>query len=184
VLKSPGRRHRISPMMRNLLPLLRDVGASPERCFFTNVYMGLRKVGPATGEFPGSRDPGFVERCRRFFLRQLSAQRPAVVLTLGRWVPEFLSPLSPELSCWHEIQSWGDIDAAGPVVHGVTFPGADCPACCVVALTHPSMRRANVKARRYGMQEGHGAEVAMAHEALAASGPAPVAVAATGRPGE
>ncbi len=54
------------PTWHNLLALLARVGIEPERCFFTNAYMGLRAGSRNTGRFPGARDPGFVERCRAF----------------------------------------------------------------------------------------------------------------------
>jgi hypothetical protein len=161
--------HRRNPMWRNLLPLLSDVGLPTERCFFTNAYMGLRQGANNTGRFPGACDPGFVERCRCFLLRQLSTQRPSVVLTLGTWVPAFVGPLSPELCGWHDVQSLVEIDCAGSVIHGATFPGADTPACSVVALTHPSLRGSNVGRRRFGVHTGHAAEVAMIREAIAVS---------------
>lgn len=71
------------PTWANLLPLLHEAGIAPEQCFFTNAYMGLREGAGTTGRFPGSRDEQFVERCRAFFLHQIRAQQPRVVLALG-----------------------------------------------------------------------------------------------------
>ena len=53
------------------------------RCFFTNFYMGLRETGPETGRFPGARDGEFVQRCARFFERQMEAIEPKLIVTLG-----------------------------------------------------------------------------------------------------
>jgi hypothetical protein len=164
-----GADNRCGPTWRSLLALLSQVGLSREQCFFTNAFMGLRKGASSTGRFPGARDPGFVERCRGFLIRQLSAQRPALVLTLGAWVPAFAAPLSQQLAHWREIRSLAQLDAAGPVVHGVRFVGANVPTCSVVALTHPSLRGPNVGRRRFGALAGHAAEVAMISESIAAS---------------
>ena len=102
------------PTWRNLLWLLRQVNLPAEACFFTNVYMGLR-AGDAkvTGRFPGSRHPHFVEQCQTFFIRQLQAQRPRLILTLGIQVPSVLAPLSPDLASWRGCQRFQDLDAGG-----------------------------------------------------------------------
>jgi uracil-DNA glycosylase len=159
-----------NPTWQNLLRLLQEVRIPLERCFFTNAYMGLREGAATTGKFPGSRDRGFVERCRRFLRRQLPAQRPTVVLTLGTYVPAFVAPLAAELQGWEGVQSFDEIDRAGPVVHGVTFSGTDAPACSVVALTHPCLRPSNIRRRRYRSLKGHAAEVALIREAMEVSG--------------
>lgn len=71
---------------RELLNVLRLSGISLDRCFFTNLYMGLRTEKPETGRFPGARDKEFVARCINFFKRQLEVARPKLILTLG-WEP-------------------------------------------------------------------------------------------------
>ena len=155
-----------SATWHRLLELLNDVGISLDRCFFTNAYMGLRQGSGNTGRFPGSRDPAFVDRCRKFLLRQLSTQKPSVVLALGSFVPLFLAPLSPQLRQWESARTLTAVDIAGPVAHEVTFSGSDAPACSIVALTHPSMRGSNVHRRRFEQLSGREAELAMIHEAL------------------
>ena len=57
----------ISATWRNLQELLFASNVCPERCFFTNVYMGLRDAGAETGRFPGARNSNFVDRCLTFF---------------------------------------------------------------------------------------------------------------------
>jgi hypothetical protein len=141
-----------------------------DRCFFTNAYMGLRRGEGTTGRFPGSLDKGFVDRCRRFLLRQLDAQQPWVILTLGTWVPSFLSALSPELAKWERVGSIRDLDAAGPLVHGAVFGTREPLRCTVAALTHPSLRGSNVGRRSYAGVRGHDAEMAMLRDALDSSG--------------
>jgi hypothetical protein len=163
---TPNSRYRISSTWRNLIPVLREANILPERCFYTNVYMGLRQGSGSTGRFPGSYDSGFVARCQTFLLRQLLAQQPRVVLTLGTWVPSFLAALSQQLCGWANCRRQTEIDGVGPVIHGACFRDIDMPACSVVSLTHPSMRRSNVHRRRFNSHQGHDAEIAMIREAL------------------
>ena len=164
-----------NPTWSGLWELLPSVPLPWERCFFTNAYMGLREGRKSTGRFPGSQDAGFVSRCRDFLRVQLLKQQPAVVLTLGAWVPAFVAELSEQLSPWRGIQSVPELDEVeiGPVIHGVTFANSGAPQCSVVALTHPSRRHLNVHRRRFKldtrMLEDHEAEVAMVREAIRAS---------------
>jgi len=117
--------YRSPPTWTGLRRLFEAARIPLEQCFFTNAYMGLREGKGTTGRFPGSRDAQYVDRCRQFFLRQLEAQRPSVILTLGRWVPPFLAPLSAQLADWEDSASLQSIDAAGSVVvREVQFSGA------------------------------------------------------------
>jgi len=127
-----------------------EAGIDPEQCFFTNAYMGLRAGQRATGPFPGARDPGFVERCRRFLGAQIEVQRPRLILTLGTYVPAVLAPLAPKLVRWRDVANLREIDAARcPVVLDARFIGAGDGPTAVVALTHPSHRPLNVGQRCY-----------------------------------
>jgi hypothetical protein len=157
--------YRRIPTWTALLALLTEVGVPPQRCFFTNVYMGLRRGSGSTGRFPGAKDRDFVVRCQSFFEKQIAAQRPRVILTLGVWVPVFLAPVANELHDWRGAPSYADLDRLGPVRHGVKLAGSSIP-CSVVALTHPSLRGPNVHRRRFKGLSGHSAEVAMIREAL------------------
>ncbi|QIN77247.1 hypothetical protein GBA65_00510 [Rubrobacter marinus] len=159
------------PTWRNLLALLARVGVGPERCFFTNAYVGLRAGSRNTGRFPGSRDPGFVERCREFLGEQLRAQKPRLVLTLGSYVPAVLAPLSGDLAPWLRAASLKALDEAGrPLIPNARFPSVPGGEVAVAALVHPSIRWASVLGRRYAGLEGDAAEVAMLEEALRVSG--------------
>ena len=159
------------PTWRNLLALLARVGVQPERCFFTNAYMGLRAGSENTGRFPGSRDPGFVERCRAFLGEQLRAQRPRLILTLGSHVPAVLAPLSEDLAPWLKATSLKALDEAGcPLIPAARFPSVPGLEATVAALVHPSIRWASVLRRRYGNLEGDAAEAAILKDALRASG--------------
>jgi uracil-DNA glycosylase len=128
--------------------------------------MGLRRGAAATGRFPGSRDRDFVDRCRKFLLRQTATQRPRVILTLGTWVPRFIGPLSPQLSVWNRATTLRAIDACSPIVYDVVFTGLEVPPCVIVALTHPALRGPNLWRRRFGSHVGHEAEIALLQAAL------------------
>lgn len=158
------------PTWRNLLSLLREVGIREERCFFTNLYMGLRAGTATTGVFPGADDVAFVDHCTRFLLEQLRAQRPSLVLTLGVHVPPVLGTLSPELAPWTTARGLRHLDHAGPVRRAVTFDGIPGFTTTVVALVHTSLRHASVRHRTYEGATGHAAEVRMLRDALACSG--------------
>lgn len=151
-----------------LLRFLDSVEISPQRCFFTNLFMGLRDNGKSTGEFPGARDAGFVERCLDFFEMQVRVQQPKLILTLGNIVPHYIAHRADRLSPWRSCRKWVDFDKSGPVVHQVIFQGTPEHQCSVAALTHPSMRPVNVGRRRYRDMQGNLAEMSMVREGMAA----------------
>jgi len=67
-----------SATWRTIRSVFPRFGLTPEGCFFTNFYLGLREHGPETGRFPGARDQEFVRRCARFFERH-ACDRPGGV---------------------------------------------------------------------------------------------------------
>ena len=137
-----------APTWRNLLNLLKEVHLAPTDCFFTNFFMGLREGTATTGVFPGKKDKDFVKRCQAFFLEQVAMQRPRTILVLGGQVPKLLAPLSPKLHTWGKAASLGSIDRAGAgLVSQVSFR-PDLPPANLVALTHPSLRHANLRHRK------------------------------------
>lgn len=156
-----------SPTWRHLLDFLKQVPIPLEKCFFTNVYMGLRTGKETTGTFAGSKSVEFVERCRQFFLHQVSVQRPSLVLALGGHVPRFLAPVAPELSAWNELDSFPARDAAErSLIAGARFIASDQHSCVVASLVHPSFRPRNVGPRRWKGFAGDEAEVEMVRAAL------------------
>lgn len=164
-----GREAASQPTWRQLCKLLDAAGIDPLRCFFTNIYMGLRAGVATTGPFPGRTNKPFVEHCRRFLAEQLRVQRPSLILTLGVHVPGFLGSLSPDLSAWTEGAGLKYLDRVGPVRTGVRFGVDPVVVATVVALTHPSLRDASVRHRRYGGYAGNAAELEMLRVALAST---------------
>jgi hypothetical protein len=165
-----GHEAATQPTWRNLLSLLNRAGIAPEGCFFTNAYMGIRAGYRATGTFPGAADETFVEHCVRFLAEQIQTQRPVLILTLGIQVPPLLGRVTSALSPWTEGKGLKYIDRVGPVKHDVAFPSAPGVRATVVALTHPSLRSASVRHRRYGGHIGDDAEMAMLEEACRHAG--------------
>ncbi|HLJ56706.1 MAG TPA: uracil-DNA glycosylase family protein [Chthonomonadaceae bacterium] len=155
------------PTWRNLTALMDEAGIRPESCFFTNVYMGLRAGSKTTGPFPGARDREFTAHCARFLARQLAVQRPRLILTLGVVAPYVLAPLSRSLAGWTAPRGLNRLDDAGPVQRSVPFDGIAGLRSTVVALTHPCLRHASVRHRRYRGLAGAAAEAAMLVDALA-----------------
>lgn len=113
-----GAERETMPTWRNLRALLEEVGIPLERCFFTNLFMGLRAGTATTGTFPGASDTAFVAHCRAFLLEQLHVQRPALLVTLGVHVPPVVGTLSLELAAWAQGRGLRHLDSAGPVRGG------------------------------------------------------------------
>lgn len=157
----------ISTTWRHLCPLLRDARISPECCFFTNAYMGLRTGRSSTGPSPGTKHQGFRKWCRSFLREQLSAQKPRLLLVLGLEAAGLIASVSPDLHAWSKRGhlAWRDLYDAGVLKRGVDFGyGA---TVTVVALLHPSGYGLgnNLGRRRYGKSTGRNAELALLREA-------------------
>jgi uracil-DNA glycosylase len=75
---------------RRLLEILAGASLKPERCFFTNVLMGL-KPGSATGSMPSV--PGYKNQCSQFLQKQIEIVRPLALVALGVNAERFVSRL-------------------------------------------------------------------------------------------
>jgi len=151
---------------RRLRRLLEEAGIGLQECFFTNAFVGLLKTDSNRGSQPGHRDPAFLADCRALFVRQLHLQRPRLLLALGRFVPNFLASLSPQLGAWSGMSRFSAVDAAGPV-RAAFFDGHPV---VVAALVHPCHRHITAACRSYGGDRGHMAELAMVRDGRAAAG--------------
>lgn len=167
---SAGGERLTLPTWSNLLRVLERAGLHPERCFFTNLYMGLRAGSAATGRFPGAGNPQFVAHCKEFLLEQLRVQRPSLVLLLGAHVPPVIGEMSPDLASWTTAKGFRHLDAVGPVKTKVSFEGLTGLRTTVVALLHPSLRHASLRHRSYKGTFGEAAEWAMLRDGIGASG--------------
>jgi hypothetical protein len=156
------------PTWRNLLRVLDEVGIARSDCFFTNVYMGLREGEATTGRCPGAGDQPFVAFCKQFLVEQLCALRPSLIITLGINVPPFVGDVIKGLAPWTEGRGLRFLDSVGPVRREVVLPVTPHTTANVVALTHPSLRHASIRHRRYAARRGHEAEILMLRDALEA----------------
>ena len=125
---------------------------SPSDVFYSNVFMGLRTSGKSTGVCPGRRDPTFRSRCAAFTIEQIKTLRPRLILTIGKWAPDALAPLSPQLGSWKfaSDETWRVIDRHGPLQNAVTFAGIPEFDTMVCALTHFDRAHLNYGKRAYG----------------------------------
>jgi uracil-DNA glycosylase len=157
------------PTWGPLRQLLNRSDIRPEDCFFTNAYMGIR-LGPATGKFPGASDSRFKQLCQAFLEEQIAVQQPRLILTLGKYIPEFIAILSSDLAAWKRCKSLTDIDAVQKaMINNVRFKVCPKP-CSVAALTHPCFRHLNIGQRRYKGLQGDTAELALLADAIKVSG--------------
>jgi uracil-DNA glycosylase len=154
------------PTWRNLIALFNEVGIDLKQCFFSNVFMGLRKTDSLVGKFPGSRDIDFVKRNLDFLLFQIDLIKPRMIVTLGRPASEMLSTITDQIS-----YDWEKGKALKTPYNGLKKEvqiGSHTTLC--IALEHTSMRNSNVKRRKYknasGDFSGHQAEVEMLKDGL------------------
>ena len=148
----------------HLRNLLERVSIRLEDCFFTNIFLGLREGAATTGRFPGADDPKFVDRCRKFFLKQIAVQQPRLVLALGAYVPQFLAPLSEQLAAaWTTPSSFPRRDRdKTSILTKVIFKNLDRHPCVVASIIHPCMRNSNVRHRHWHERNLHGDEAELA----------------------
>lgn len=158
------------PTWRNLLAVLHDADIPPESCFFTNLYMGLRSGDKTTGIFPGAADDRFRRHCQAFLLKQLSVQRPRLIITLGMQVPPVIAELSDQLTAWVTERGIRKVDNAGAVRTNVTFRRVSDFTTTVVAMLHPSLRHASLRHRTYRGLRAAEAERALLGDAVEKSG--------------
>ncbi len=163
-----GEERVTQPTWRGLLARLAAAKIEPQRCLFTNAFLGYRISGGNTDVFPARSDRDYIGRCRDFLGRQIDLVRPRAVVTLGKHVPSFLSALSPDLP-WSSARNFAQIDRVGPIVANANFDGRRASVC---ALVHPSYGHLNVVRRRYRGRNavehiGVEAEVAMLRDVTA-----------------
>lgn len=151
-----------SPTWKNLIKLFNEARVDFKKCFFSNVFMGLREIQEMTGKFLGGKDKEFVKRNLSFLSFQIETIRPKLIITLGRPASEMISKLStPDLDCWKAGKALSSPNEG--FKRDVSFKDH---LCHCIALEHTSMRNSNVKRRVYGKYTGHRAEVEMLKEAM------------------
>ena len=156
---------------KTLLAVLESAHIPPASCFFTNAFMGLRTGGSNTGEVRWHRNAAFRAECIAFFAHQLDVVRPALILSLGMHVAEFLGECADNLGGNWRAASWEGIDGGdGPLALDVRFKASEHPVAAVAALLHPANRRPNLRWRHYDDRNGEAAEQTLLVHAALASG--------------
>lgn len=155
---------------RGILARLAAASVDPQRCLFSNAFVGYRKAGGNTDDFPARMDREYLRRCRAFMERQIDALRPRAIVALGKHVPWFLAGISRDLP-WISAREFAEIDRLGPFVSGASFGEHHANVC---VLVHPSFGLLNVGRRRYvdARGEAHAgveAEVALLRDAMQAT---------------
>ncbi len=134
---------------RSLYRIFAAAGLDTGRCFFTNVYVGLRTGSNPSGPFPGKADAAFVRWSKSFLELQAELMRPALVVFLGD-------------------DARKAFDLPGGVLTEVSM-GTHTAAA--VGLAHPSRHHLTARARRYKGLSGPEAEIALLADAVVAAGP-------------
>lgn len=132
----------------NVYRLFGQAGLELDRCFFTNVYVGLRSGSKPSGPFPGRRDRNFTRWSRRFLDIQAELMAPRLVVLFGD-DPRKALGLDP-----------------GP--GSVSLGGRTVPA---VALAHPSFHPASARGRQWAGLTGVAAEAALLRYGRTEAGP-------------
>jgi uracil-DNA glycosylase len=127
---------------RNLKILLKDIHIDENICFFTNVYMGLRKEGVKnTGPSPATKSKSFVGECSEFFKDQLTAIKPEIVFVLGKETAKFLAIVFPQLEDWERVDTLKSLYKNGRnTYYDLKFNSMDIMFLLVI---HPSMSNTN-----------------------------------------
>ena len=152
--------------------ILKENGVSMEKCFFTNAIMGLRERGSKpTGRskaFLKTNEP-FLNKCREFFVEQLKAQKPKLIIGLGAHIPKFLSGTSKRLEGdgLSKITSLSKIGGSikGNLFKDVVFDGITGYKTNVIFITHTSLYDVNV-IHRLGKDKGKEASIAFEYKLI------------------
>ncbi len=144
------------PTWRNLRKLFDEANISLHDCFFSNVFIGLRKSERMTGRFPGLKDKTFVNRNTMFLEFQIETIKPKLIITLGRQSSDLLSSFIEDLSHWRNGKALSAPDIG--YAENVSINNHNCTC---IALEHPSMRNSNIRRRKYKDFIGNEAEVQM-----------------------
>lgn len=131
---------RYSKTWSNMTDLLDAAGINEGDCFFTNFIMGVRVESPKnTGPSPALRHPDFMQACSTFFIEQIKAQQPKVIVCLGMIPFKLLSLVSSGLRIRSiGIGTFPELDMLKMnVIPGVQFDALPDKQFVVVPMTHP-----------------------------------------------
>ena len=143
---------------RNIEAIFTEYGIPREKCFLTNVIMGVRVNVSATAKSPALHYPLFLNDCKHFLIKQIELQKPKLIIVLGLQILTVISDISDNLSQLKNIKSFKTLD------ENKLFAIEDCQINTIenyhtniVIITHPTYRHLNIKHRNNN--EYTGAEV-------------------------
>jgi uracil-DNA glycosylase len=132
-----------SKTWENMKALFGQAGIDEEDCFFTNFIMGVRMGSKRnTGPSPALAQYAFIHACSLFFMEQLKAQQPTVILCLGMIPFKLLSLVSTSLRFRSiGVENFQDLEERKLlVVDDAQFDALPGERFVVVPLCHPSYR--------------------------------------------
>ncbi len=128
----------------NLRTLLKDLGIPNEYCFFSNVFMGLRK-GEAknTGSLLNRKDEKYRGDCFKFLELQIQTVRPKLILLLGLVPLKMFNKVFPvETADWKLAKTVKEIFENDVQVKAIDI---DKRKIQVAFVIHPSLNAVNRK---------------------------------------
>jgi hypothetical protein len=148
---------------KNLKEAMDDYRIKPENCFFTNCIMGIRAEGlSAIGENPASKNENFEtfkKDCQEFLIKQITIQKPQLIICLGLQILNFMSDMSTKLGHLSKIKSFKKLDIENlSAFENIEFNGISNYLTNLVFITHPTYRHLNIENRSYYGLSGIDAE--------------------------
>lgn len=138
-LVSTGKLDTACLTWKNMLKLFECSGLEPSRCFFSNVFMGLRTSNKITDSF--TSDKQYISKSLEFLKEQIRIIRPKAIITLGN------NPTKMIIKAMDGgLESW---DTSGKVtsIRNNSLANFEDLSIYCVALLHPSMRYSNIDKR-------------------------------------
>ena len=127
----------------NMLKLFKKAGIKAERCFFSNVFMGVRAdnnmTGPLIRKSPEYND--YRNKSIEFLKEQIKIINPKIIMVLGLEPAKILVD-ALSLEEWSSAKKISDITT----IAKAEFMWEEY---LCVALSHPSLRNSNKRFRKY-----------------------------------
>ncbi len=138
---------------RNLKTLLSELQIKLDDCFFSNVYMGLRKGNLSNkGACPGVQNEAYRVSCEEFLKNQINAVEPSLIILLGFEPLKAIRKVFPkELAEWNNVKTTSEIVLSND--KQVIVANINNKNVKVAFVIHPSMNATN-RSRIFGKGKG------------------------------
>lgn len=134
---------------KTLLKLLQGCKVNENKCFFTNIIVGLRKGTKNTGKSIAFKNKGFLKKNSAFFKEQLICQKPKNILLLGYYPAFFLADtiLPDKLESWRTYKTLSAFyKNKNSLKKNVLFDfDGNKFSANILVIPHPSMLNSNLK---------------------------------------